>query len=163
MQLSGSPNKAPEVYSYLDIGFGPFSNLESLVCNRTRYTADTPANGTNPAVPGVPVAGQPIETSYGGDCKTAHPSFYLAPGNGSTDVYNVYETRKRIYRLDLEGLLKIPGTPIYVGFNANLGQKAVGAGMFDPHFSAPDDLRFFFGTKFDISTLLSKLGVNLGN
>lgn len=161
MQLSGSKDKAPEVFSYLDVTFGPYSNLESLICNRTRYTADIPATNNAAAVAGSPIAGQQASTNFPDSlCKTTYPSFYVAPGGGSTDVYDVYETRKRIYRLDLEGLLKVPGTPIYVGFNANLGQRALMAHHFDPQFKAPDDLRFFFGTKFDLSTLLTKLGVN---
>jgi hypothetical protein len=29
----------------------------------------------------------------------------------------------------------------------------------DPNFAAPNDLRFLFGTKFDIAQLFQKLGV----
>jgi hypothetical protein len=39
---------------------------------------------------------------------------------------------------------KIPETPIYVGFTSNIGP-------------GEDDMRFFFGTRFDFSKLVSKL------
>ncbi len=158
MQMAKSANQAPETYSYLDIGFGPYSNLESLICKRTEYTASLTATP-----PGTPLPGNYPATNYtDSDCTSAYPGYYQPPA-GASFVYLPYETLKRIYRLDLEGLLKIPYTPIYVGFNANIGQKAVGAGQFDPAFKAPDDLRFFFGTRFDISSLISKLLVNVGN
>jgi len=158
MQMARSANQAPETYSYLDIGFGPYSNLESLICKRTEYTASLTATP-----PGTPLPGNYPATNYtDSDCTSAYPGYYQPPA-GASFVYLPYETLKRIYRLDLEGLLKIPYTPIYVGFNANIGQKAVGAGQFDPAFKAPDDLRFFFGTRFDISSLISKLLVNVGN
>ncbi len=70
------------------------------------------------------------------------------------------DSRKRLYRFDIEGLLKIPRTAFYVGLNANIGQKTLGADHLDRGFAAPDDLRFFFGTKFDIASVLAKY--NLG-
>jgi hypothetical protein len=70
-----------------------------------------------------------------------------------------FDSRKRLYRIDIEGLLKIPNTLFYVGLNANIGQKQVMAEKLDPNFAAPNDLRFLFGTKFDIAQLFSKLGV----
>lgn len=48
--------------------------------------------------------------------------------------------------------------PLYVGFNANLGQKTLGAVKLDHGYAAPDDLEIFFGTKFDIGSLLVRLG-----
>jgi hypothetical protein len=69
------------------------------------------------------------------------------------------DSRKRLYRIDIEGLLKIPSTPIYLGLNANIGQKQVMAEKLDPNFAAPNDLRFLFGTKFDIAQVFQKLGV----
>jgi len=51
-------------------------------------------------------------------------------------------------------------TPLYVGFNANLGQKTFAARRLDHGYAAPDDLEIFFGTKFDIGELLAKLGIN---
>jgi hypothetical protein len=50
-------------------------------------------------------------------------------------------------RLGIEGWLRAPGTPIVVGFNANVGGAA----------SAHDDLRFFIGARFDLGSLIQKL------
>jgi len=47
-------------------------------------------------------------------------------------------------RWAFEGRLKIPRTPLMVGFDANVGRGA-------------SDLRFLFGTRFDMATLLDKL------
>jgi hypothetical protein len=51
-------------------------------------------------------------------------------------------------RLGIEGVLKAPGAPVVVGFTANLGRSG-GTGR--------DDLRFFFGTRFDLGSLLARL------
>jgi hypothetical protein len=169
MQMSKASNVAPQTYSYLDIGIGPYSNLESLECNRTQYTLGSP--GSTPPVVAAPLPGNYTATTYttnattlpNGDCALAYPTYYQNSATPATFQYLPYETLKRIYRLDLEGLLQIPGTAFYVGFNANIGQKAAGAGRFDPAFNAPDDLRFFIGTKFDISTVITKLLPNIGN
>ncbi len=151
MKLSNSSNKAPEVYSYLDIGIGPYSNLESLVCGRTEYVTG-----------GGPLPGQPTATAIASSqCRASFPASYVDPNKANS--YLVDETRTRVPRLDLEGLLKIPSTPIYIGFNANIAQKIVGRQNLDPAFKAPDDVRFFFGTKFDIATLVTKLGAKIGN
>ena len=53
----------------------------------------------------------------------------------------------RRLRLAVEGTLKAPGTPVVVGFAANVG----------PSGSARDDLRFFLGTRFDLGALIAKL------
>jgi hypothetical protein len=47
-------------------------------------------------------------------------------------------------RFDVEGRLKIPYAPFFVGFGLNVGSGA-------------DDLRFLFGTRFDIGQLLTTL------
>jgi hypothetical protein len=166
-KMTESAGRAPEITSYLDVIFGPYSNLESLICNRT------PANSTITSTSGVTtttynqVPGFPAPTTYSGSkCSADYPSFYNAPMTASVladnpnAVWQPWETRKRVYRLDFEGLLKIPDTWLYVGFNANLGQKSVLTGQLDHGYAAPDDLRFFFGTRFDISTLLSKMGIS---
>lgn len=151
MKLSHSTDVAPEVYSYLDIGIGPYSNLESLVCGRTEYVTG-----------GGPLPGQSSATAIpNSQCISSFPASYVDPNKANS--YEVNETRTRVPRLDLEGLLKIPSTPIYVGFNANIAQKVVGRQNLDPAFKAPDDVRFFFGTKFDIATLVTKLGAKIGN
>jgi hypothetical protein len=50
-------------------------------------------------------------------------------------------------RLSIDGTLKAPGTPLTVGFSANLGRSG----------RARDDLRLFLGTRFDLGALLAKL------
>jgi hypothetical protein len=73
-----------------------------------------------------------------------------------TQLTDPIDSRKRLYRFDIEGLLKIPKTLFYVGLNANIGQKTLGASQLDHGFAAPDDIRFLFGTKFDIASVLTK-------
>lgn len=68
--------------------------------------------------------------------------------------------RARLWRLSFEGLLEIPtpdAFPLYVGLGANVGQKAFGASHVVPGGDAGDDLRFFFGTRLDLGSLVSKL------
>ena len=60
----------------------------------------------------------------------------------------------REFRLAVEGVLQIPGTPLVAGFSANLGQSLAHT---TPIQTAHDDLRFFFGVKCDLSKVLSKL------
>lgn len=62
---------------------------------------------------------------------------------------------QRLWRFQLEGLLKIPNTPAVIGFSANVGQQVFGADRLSK--PAPDDLRFLFGTKFDVGKLVAKL------
>jgi hypothetical protein len=50
-------------------------------------------------------------------------------------------------RLSFEGTLKAPGTPVTLGFSANLGRSG----------SARDDLRLFLGTRFDLGALVGRL------
>jgi hypothetical protein len=105
--LTSSRNEAPELVSYLDVIFGPFSNLESLII---------PEKG-----PITPVK------------------------------------RTRLYRLGLEGVLKIPSTPLIVGFSANVGQESLGLGKHTIVQRAGDDLRFLFGAKFDAAKLMAAI------
>jgi hypothetical protein len=54
-------------------------------------------------------------------------------------------TNDRIpWRIESTGRFKIPATPLYVGFMSN-------------HGVGKDDMRYFFGTRFDISKLLGRL------
>lgn len=122
MELTRTENKAPEVYSYLDIAFGPYSNLQSYICH----------------------AGTADPTTTNSTCVNDYGSGFGV------------DSRKRLYRFDIEGLLKIPKTFFYVGLNANIGQKTLGATHLDHGFAAPDDVRFLFGTKFDIASVLTK-------
>lgn len=48
-------------------------------------------------------------------------------------------------RAEIHGRLKLPSTPIYIGFTANLWSDELA-----------DDFRFFFGTRFDLSRMLAK-------
>lgn len=168
-EMTRTEKRSPETNSYLDITYGPYSNLESLVCHRAVGTASIT---TNPASDGTQtttttytsIAGQTPATNYAGSsCVNDYPAYYNAVAPGHTDannyIYVPVDSRKRLYRLDLEGLLKIPNTWFYVGFNANIGQKNPGSSHLDHGYAAPDDLRFLFGTKFDISTLLTKAGI----
>jgi len=93
-------NEAPEVNSYLDIAFGRFSNLETVL------------------------------------------------NDGS---------HTRLYRISLEGILKVPSTPLVIGFNANLGQTNVGVNSANITKRAADDLRFLIGAKFDVGKITSYL------
>lgn len=52
--------------------------------------------------------------------------------------------RRRPFRWALEGRLKIPSLPFLIGFDSNIGE-------------GPDDLRFIFGTNFDIAQLFKLL------
>ena len=129
--LGKSINVAPEWQSYLDVAAGRYSNLQSYICESV---ASKPS--TYKALPASGCAG-----AYGGLSS------------------NYVDSLKRPYRLDIDGALKIPYLPLLVGFDANLGQHALSTGHIDPAFSTPDDLRFLFATKFDVATLLTRLGV----
>ncbi|MFL6286295.1 MAG: hypothetical protein ACJ74Q_24420 [Pyrinomonadaceae bacterium] len=54
--------------------------------------------------------------------------------------------RERPWRWEALGRMKIPNTPFIIGFDGNFGK-------------GPDDLRFLFGTRFDIGKLFTALKV----
>jgi hypothetical protein len=54
------------------------------------------------------------------------------------------KVRERPWRVEALGRLKIPETPFIIGFDGNFGK-------------GPDDLRFIFGTRFDIGKLMRTL------
>jgi hypothetical protein len=54
--------------------------------------------------------------------------------------------RRRPWRIEALGRLKIPETPFLIGFDGNFGK-------------GPDDVRFLFGTRFDIGKILHTLRV----
>jgi hypothetical protein len=56
------------------------------------------------------------------------------------------KVRKRPWRYEALGRLKIPETPFLIGFDGNFGK-------------GPDDVRFIFGTRFDIGKILRTLKV----
>jgi len=72
---------------------------------------------------------------------------YLHLTWGKAEAFKYKDKDKNVInptRLMVEGRLKIPDTPLQIGFDANLGQ-------------GHDDLRFIFGTRFDIGALFEKL------
>ncbi len=79
-------------------------------------------------------------------------SFVQQGTSGPTDL------RRRLYRVHLEGILKVPGTPLIIGFSANVGQETIGLGNTHIVQRAGDDLRFLFGARFDVAKLVSKIG-----
>jgi len=58
------------------------------------------------------------------------------------------------WRLGMEGRFMVPKVPVFLGFNSNTkpGSHLV--------TNAPGDLRFLFGTSFDVGCLLQKVGVS---
>jgi hypothetical protein len=57
---------------------------------------------------------------------------------------NPITVRRRPWRYQAEGRLKVPGTPFIVGFDGNFGD-------------GPDDVRFGFGMRFDVGKIIQKL------
>lgn len=141
MELSASHDRAPKIDHYFDVTIGRYSNLQSYICHQLK-NGQTPSN--------LP----------GSSCGVDYPQYF--PGKSPP----VVESRKQLYRLDFEGLVKIPvpatAIPFYIGFNANIAQHTIGAEGLDHGYAPPDDIRILFGTKIDIGSLLStfKLGTN---
>jgi hypothetical protein len=72
-------------------------------------------------------------------------SFEITVPTGQKDKDNNDITvRRRPWRYEALGRLKIPNLPFIVGFDGNFGK-------------GPDDLRFIFGTRFDIGKVFSAL------
>jgi hypothetical protein len=144
MALSESHDRAPQIEHYLDVTFGRYSNLESYVCHKL------PAGVAPPS---------PVVEPSGTSCLTDYPILF-PPGT------QVVDSRKQLYRIDIEGLVKIPipatAIPFYIGFNANISQHSWQAENLDHGYAPPDDIRILFGTRIDIGALLSsfKLGAN---
>lgn len=63
----------------------------------------------------------------------------------------------RLYRFYLEGVLKVPSTPLVLGFNANIGQANMGVNSANIRQRAADDLRFLIGAKFDVGKITNYL------
>lgn len=83
-------------------------------------------------------------------------NFEVETPTGAKDAGgNDIKWRQRPWRYEALGRLKIPETPFIVGFDGNFGQ-------------GPDDVRFIFGTRFDIGKVLRTIKVaqaqdNLGH
>ncbi len=71
---------------------------------------------------------------------------YLKPTGTNDSSGNPFSTRVRPWRYEAIGRLKVPGTGFVIGFDGNFGK-------------GPDDLRFIFGYKFDIGTMLNTLKI----
>jgi hypothetical protein len=138
--LNHGRDRSPELQSYLDFTFGPYSNLTSYVCEATAKAGLTKENPT---------------TDDNGVATNADGS---SCGIGVESLFP-YPSQKRIWRFDIEGLLKIPSTPLVIGLNANIGQRSVGSDHLDANRAPGDDVRFLFGTKVDLSQVLKKLSV----
>ena len=145
---SESHDRAPQIEHYLDVTVGRYSNLQSYVCNSFPSSAIV-LPPTPPATTPAPTAAQPSPT-----CLAQYP---LPASSTSTLI----DSRKQLYRLDLEGLIKIPipltAIPFYIGFNANISQHTVQSNQLDHGYAPPDDIRILFGTRIDIGTLLTSL------
>jgi hypothetical protein len=113
-RLPTSANVAPELISYLDLTLGKWENFDL----RRGQLCNAPAN------------------SGKFDCENGNGTVLL----GGKPVY----IRERRFRAGFEGRLKVPETPLFVGFDANFGK-------------GPDDLRFLFGTRFDVGSLFGRL------
>lgn len=60
---------------------------------------------------------------------------------GCAGSYRLYETGSYHRRFEATGRLRVPATPFTVGFTVNTGP-------------GPDDVRFFFGSRFDLAKFL---------
>jgi hypothetical protein len=74
-------------------------------------------------------------------------NFEIQTPTGDKDAAgNDIMVRRRPWRYEALGRLKIPETPFIIGFDGNFGP-------------GPDDVRFIFGTRFDIGKILHTLKV----
>jgi hypothetical protein len=72
-------------------------------------------------------------------------NFEIEVPTGDKDAMgNDINVRQRPWRIEALGRLKIPETPFIIGFDGNFGK-------------GPDDLRFLFGTRFDIGKIMRTL------
>lgn len=68
----------------------------------------------------------------------------LVPTGQKNAAGEEIKVRQRPWRVEALGRLKIPETPFIIGFDGNFGK-------------GPDDVRFIFGTRFDIGKLMRTL------
>ncbi|MFN7929781.1 MAG: putative Ig domain-containing protein [Blastocatellia bacterium] len=118
-------DRSPELISYIDLTFGKWENFELL--------RKLPCTSS-----------QSLPTGF-----TCPGGFLVNRVNG---VEKFFTVRDRQFRTGFEGRLRIPQTPLFIGFDANFGK-------------GPDDLRFLFGTRFDVGKLFGQLKTvqKLGN
>jgi hypothetical protein len=77
------------------------------------------------------------------------PSVNTTAGSATAGAITGYP-----WRLSMEGRFMVPKIPVFLGFNSNTlpGSHRI--------TNAPGDLRFLFGTSFDVGCLLQKVGVS---
>lgn len=72
-------------------------------------------------------------------------NFEIEVPTGQKDAEgNDINVRRRPWRIEALGRLKIPETPFIIGFEGNFGK-------------GPDDVRFLFGTRFDVGKIIRTL------
>ena len=80
---------------------------------------------------------------------------YLDVGGGKYENFPKLNSQGQVvdhpWRLSMEGRFNLPKLPIFLGFNSNTHVA-----------NNQGELRFLFGTSFDVGCLLKKLGVNNG-
>ena len=102
-------NIAPELISWLDLGYGRYEMFE--INEKVKDSA-----------------GRVLKDLAGNDISV----------------------RRRPWRWNASGRLRVPETPFMIGFDGNFGK-------------GPDDLRFIFGTRFDIGKVLRTIRVANAN
>ncbi|HWZ44510.1 MAG TPA: Ig domain-containing protein [Candidatus Saccharimonadales bacterium] len=140
----------------------------------TNATAQTPAAAGPAAAPAIPVNNGRFYNNYSVGTRLGHYRLSSSSDQAPQDISHLDITvgrfsnleslvhvpgstdlgHQRLWRFQMEGLLKIPNTPAVIGFSANVGQRTFGGDRLSK--PAPDDLRFLFGTKFDVGKLVSK-------
>lgn len=135
-KLTSSKNRQPELESYFDVSLGRDSNLGSYI-----------------GAP-VPKGGSP-STYTGSVCGNYFPTV--------SSTIQAVDFSKRLWRIHIQGVMEIPKTVAFVGFSANVGQRTFGADKLDTAFQPADDIRFVFGAKTDVATILKKFGAGNGN
>ncbi len=132
---------------------------------------DTPLSSG--LVAGVPANTNQFYTNFGFGGRLALYRMSYSPGvapdnvmyidvvSGRFSNFDVTPTNPDIryarpYRFGFEGILKVPNTPFFLGFSANIHQN-FGLGNSTTVDNAKDDLRFLFGAKFDAGKLFSTI------
>lgn len=110
-----------------------------------------------------------LDVTYGRYSNLQSYVCHLAGGSGgplyagSTCPTGNLDSRKRLYRLDFRGFMKMPRVPIILGLDANIRQEVIGAARLDLGLQPPDDVRVLFGTRLDLSSVLSRLNLSSGS
>lgn len=132
-ELSGSKSKAPSLLSYLDVGFGRFSNLSSILCPQNLYVAPNTCNSTN------------------------------TTGSVTTSAPLPYQRDWRINVEGLLEIPAARGFSVGFSTNVGLHNQGKASSTSLVHIVPGDDLRFLFAYKFDISKIAAKLAPSLSN